>query len=179
MNDLSDIEMPESQYIAPENVLVEIAEAGAKRANTLRWDQILILSVMAGGFITVGALFGTLIATGVDNEGITRLLEGFGFSVGSSSLFLSGALLFTEVNVELPATLLSRRNRPPSLPSLRAASLKLWFLAAIGNIAGAFVLANVIVCTSDYGVGVEELLGEIMATKMRYQEVGGVEGFSR
>jgi hypothetical protein len=33
--------------------------------------EILVLSTLAGGFITVGALFSTLIAVGTTNEGVT------------------------------------------------------------------------------------------------------------
>ena len=97
-------ELPSNQYIPPEHVLIEMAEAGSKRASSLGVSQVMILSFLAGGFITVGALFSTLIATGTENEGLKRLLEGFGFSVGFFLVVLSGALLFTEVNVELPAT---------------------------------------------------------------------------
>jgi hypothetical protein len=108
-DDLPDApDLPAAQYIAPEVVLMEMGEAGAKRAMSLTAVQVLILSTMAGAFITAGALFSTLIATGTDNEGIKRLLEGFGFSVGFFLVILSGALLFTEANVELPATLLNR-----------------------------------------------------------------------
>lgn len=168
---------PVKQYIAPEDVLVEMAEAGSKRACSLRSGQVLILSVMAGGFITVGALFSTLIATGTENEGIKRLLEGFGFSVGFFLVVLSGALLFTEANVEIPATLLGNRKDREGLPPLRTAILRLWVLAAVGNMAGAFVLGQVIAYISSYGAGYEELLGEVVATKMRFQGVGGAEGF--
>ncbi len=174
MSDGTDL--PGSQYIAPEDVLLEMAEAGSKRACSLRVSQVLILSVMAGGFITVGALFSTLIATGTENEGLKRLLEGFGFSVGFFLVVLSGALLFTEANVELPATLLGNR-RPEESTSLRTAVLKLWLLAAVGNMVGAFVIGQAIVSVSDYGSGFEELLGEVVETKMRFREVGGAEGF--
>ena len=170
-------DLPPSQFIAPENVLIEMAEAGAKRACGLRAHQVLVLSVMAGGFISIGALFSTLIATGTDNQGVQRLLEGFGFSVGFFLVVLSGALLFTEVNVELPATLLGKRRDRLGLPPLRTAILRLWLLAAIGNMIGAFMLGQVIVYVSDYGGGFEALLGEVMATKMRFQDVGGAEGF--
>ena len=140
MNEESETDLPPSQFVAPERVLIEMAEAGAKRACGLRVHQVLVLSVMAGMFISIGALFSTLIATGTDNEGVQRLLEGFGFSVGFFLVVLSGALLFTEVNVELPATLLGRRRDRLGLPPLRTAILKLWLLAAIGNIIGAFFL---------------------------------------
>ncbi len=155
----------------------EMAEMGAKRAMSLSLVQVLILSTMAGGFITVGALFSTLLAAGTHNEGVKRLLEGFGFSTGFFLVVLSGALLFTEVNVELPATLLNRHpdHRGPS--TLRSAVLRLWFLAAAGNLLGACTLGLLISYTQSYGPGYEELLGEIVESKMRYQEVGGLEGF--
>jgi formate/nitrite transporter FocA (FNT family) len=74
-----DLDLPPVQHLAPELVLVEMAAAGAKRSLSLSGWQVLILSSMAGGFITVGTLFSTLIATGTDNEGVKRLLEGSDF----------------------------------------------------------------------------------------------------
>ena len=163
-----------AQYLAPEIVLVEMAEAGARRSMALSSWQVLILSILGGGFITIGALFSTLLATGTDNEGVKRLLEGFGFSTGFFLVVLSGALLFTEANVELPATLLSRNSAPFS-----SSILRLWVLAAVGNLVGAFILGQVISYTQAYGPAYEELLGEIVESKMRYQGIGGLDGFMR
>lgn len=177
-DDHSDaMDLPAAQHLAPEVVLVEMAEAGAKRAMSLSVIQVLILSTMAGAFITAGALFSTLIATGTDNEGVKRLLEGFGFSAGFFLVVLSGALLFTEVNVELPAALLNRNadNLGPS--TLRSAIMRLWILAAVGNLLGAFLLGQLINYIESYSAGYEDLLSEIVTSKMRYQEVGGFEGF--
>lgn len=171
-----DRDIPAAQYLAPEVVLVEMAEAGSKRAISLSGPQVLILSTIAGGFITIGALFSTLIATGTDNEGLKRLLEGFGFSVGFFLVVLSGALLFTEVNVELPAALLNRRHAAAGSSSIRTAILRLWILAALGNMTGAFLVGQVVGYTQSYGSGFEELLGEVVTSKMRYQEIGGFEG---
>lgn len=151
-----------------------MAETGAKRSLSLSSWQVLILSSIAGGFITIGALFSTLIATGTNNEGVKRLLEGFGFSTGFFLVVLSGTLLFTEVNVELPATLLNR-----DATTIGSSILRLWILAAAGNLFGAFVLGQVISYTQVYGPGYEELLGEIVEAKMRYQRIGGSDGFLR
>lgn len=169
-------DFPEAQYLAPEVVLVELAEAGAHRATSLKTSQVLILSMLAGGFIGVGALFSTLIATGTENEGVKKLLEGFGFSAGFFLVVLSGALLFTEVNVELPTTLLSHGK---GLPHLRSAVARLWALAAVGNMIGAFVFGNLVAFTSDFGPEFDALLAEIVDSKVRFGEVGGVEGFFR
>lgn len=165
---------PRAQYLAPDVVLVEMAEAGAKRAASLSIGQVLILSTMAGGFITIGALFSTLLAAGTDNEGVKRLLEGFGFSTGFFLVVLSGALLFTEANVELPATLMSGDG-----PAIRSSILRLWVLAAVGNMVGSFVVGSAIHYTQTYGAGYEEVLAEVVDTKLRYQTIGGVDGFTR
>ncbi len=171
-----DRDFPAAQHLAPEVVLIEMAEAGSKRAMSLTSLQVLILSTVAGGFITIGALFSTLIATGTENEGVKRLLEGFGFSVGFFLVVLSGALLFTEVNVELPATMLSRKRAGKSSSSIRSAILRLWVLAALGNMIGAFLVGQLVSYTQSYGAGYEELLSEVVTSKMRYQEIGGFEG---
>ncbi|MFV1989576.1 MAG: formate/nitrite transporter family protein [Acidimicrobiales bacterium] len=164
--------IPQAQYLAPEVVLLEMGEAGAKRSMSLSALQVMILAIMAGAFITAGALFSTLIAAGYENEATQRLLEGFGFSVGFFLVILSGCLLFTEVNVELPATLLNR-----NLSALRSSVFRLWILAFIGNFIGAFVLGALINYIQSYGDDYEELLTEVVAAKLRYKEIGGFEGF--
>ena len=42
---------------------------------------------------------------------------------------------------------------------------------------GAFVIGQIIIYVSDYGTGVEELMAEIVTSKMRFRDVGGAEGF--
>ncbi len=167
---LSDVD-PANQFLAPERVISEMAHVGAQRAVERSWPEVLLLSTMAGGLITAGALFSTLIATGTDNEGLQRLLEGFGFSVGFFAVVLSGALLFTEVNVEMPATLLGGNAR---LIASRVA--RLWVLAAFGNLIGALLVGWAVTASDSYTPGVAELFGEIVETKMRYREIGGVSG---
>jgi formate/nitrite transporter FocA (FNT family) len=164
--------LPDQQYLAPDVVLLEMAETGAKRAMSLTSLQVLILSTLAGGFIAVGALFSTLIASGTETEGTKRLLEGFGFSAGFFAVVLTGALLFTEVNVELPAVLMRRGGG-----EIRSAVFRLWILAAVGNMAGAFLIGQVVDYTQVYGPEFDELLGEIVDSKMRYQDIGGADGF--
>ena len=169
-DDLSDL--PDEQYLSPDVVLLEMARAGAKRALTLTVPMVLVLSMLAGAFIAIGALFSILIASDVESESVARLLEGFGFSVGFFLVILSGSLLFTEVNVELPATILRRGGRGRWVPLLR-----LWVLAAFGNLVGAFIIGLLI----DYVGGLDpkttELLGDVVDAKMRYQAVGGADGY--
>lgn len=169
-NELNDF--PANQFLAPERVMEEMAEVGARRTLARSPLEVLVLSVMAGGFITIGALFSTLIATGTTNEGVQRLLEGFGFSVGFFLVVLSGSLLFTEVNVEMPATLFGCDVR-----EFGARAGRLWVLAAFGNMLGAVLVGLAIASAEDFSPGVRELLGEIVEAKMRYQGIGGAQGW--
>ncbi|RMH78557.1 MAG: formate/nitrite transporter family protein [Actinomyces sp.] len=173
-DDSADGALPAAQYLPPERVLAEMAEANARRTRALSVWQIAVLSTMAGGFITVGALFSVLLAAGSHSEGVTRLLEGFGFSTGFFLVVLSGAVLFTEANVEVPATLLARDSR-----QVRSAVLRLWVLAAAGNLLGAFVVGRLVAYTMDYGPEYERVLGELVELKMRYRTIGGVDGVAR
>ncbi len=168
-----DHRAPEAQYLAPRVVLPEMAQMAAKRACGLGVGQVLVLSVMAGGFITVGALFSALLGVGADG-GILLLLQGFGFSTGFFLVVLSGALLFTEVNVELPAALLQGN---PGLLGSRI--LRLWVLAAVGNMAGAWLIAQLIELAHDYPDGYYQLLATTVDAKMKYRAIGGVDGWFR
>ena len=46
-------EFPANQFLAPELVMTEMAEVGARRAVGRTPVEVIVLSVMAGGFITV------------------------------------------------------------------------------------------------------------------------------
>jgi formate transporter len=163
-----------NQFMAPELVLTEMALVGAERACRRSVFEVVVLSMMAGAFITIGALFSTLIAVGTSNEGVQRLLEGVGFSAGFFIVVLSGALLFTEVNVEMPATLLQGDTR-----TIAVRVGRLWILAAFGNLAGAFLTGLAIHVAQSYSPAFDALLGEIVDAKMRYRDIGGIEGWGR
>jgi formate/nitrite transporter FocA (FNT family) len=165
-------EAPPNQFLAPDLVMTEMAEAGARRAMDRTVLEVVVLSILAGAFITVGALFSTLIAVGSTNEGLTRLLEGFGFSVGFFVVVMTGTLLFTEVNVEMPATLFGCEWR-----TLGSRVARLWILAGVGNMVGALLVGLAVATAERFTPGYYELLSEIVASKMRYREVGGAEGW--
>ncbi|MEX2625423.1 MAG: formate/nitrite transporter family protein [Ilumatobacteraceae bacterium] len=172
--DRDQLDGPLNQFLAPDLVLLEMAEVGAQRAARRTVPEVVVLSMLAGGFITIGALFATLLATGTSNEGVQRLLEGFGFSAGFFIVVLSGALLFTEVNVEMPATLLQGDAR-----TLASRVGRLWVLAALGNLAGAFVVGLAVHVSQSYSAAFDELLGEIVDSKMRFRDIGGADGWFR
>lgn len=165
---------PAPQYLAAEHVVAEMADHGTRRLQTLSAIQILVLAMMGGAFVTVGALFSVLLAVGIRSPGAERLVEGLGFSAGFFFVILSDAVLFTEANVVLPATILRCRRTPAA----RLATIaRFWALAWAGNLAGAFFVGYAIHLAQHYPSNVTELLGQVVARKMAYRSIGGLRGW--
>lgn len=109
---------PGPQYLSAEHVAAEMADHGTRRLSVL---QILVLAMLADGFVTAGALFSVLLAVGIGSPGTQRLVEGLGFSAGFFFVILSDAVLFTEANVVLPATILRCHGSPAAAGRVRTA----------------------------------------------------------
>ena len=147
-----------------------MAEFGRERIEAHSVGRTVILALMAGGFITAGALFSVLLSVGFEGAGAILLIEGFGFSTGFFFVVLSEAALFTEANVVMPATLLAGGSRASRV-------VRFWLLAWIGNFAGALLVGWLIRLSQGYSPAFEGILAEIVATKMRYQAVGGASSW--
>lgn len=161
---------PARRYLAPEYVVAEMADHGLHRLQTLSVWRILVLAMMAGAFVTAGALFSVLLAVGLNAPGSERLAEGLGFSAGFFFVILSDAVLFTEANVVLPATIL----RCHGSPGARLATIaRFWALAWAGNLAGALLVGYAVHLAQYYPADVTSLLGKIVARKMAYRAIGG------
>jgi formate transporter len=163
--------LPPARYIGSEFVMRVLAEHGRERIERLNSVRVLALGVLGGSFITTGALLAMLLAAGAQTEGALRLLEGFGFSIGFFFVILSGAVLFTETNVVLPAVLL--RHRAPVVRVLR-----FWALAVIGNVAGAWVTGQAIAFAIELSPATQQLLTETVAAKTAAVGGGGVAWWS-
>jgi formate transporter len=127
----------------------------------------MVLSMLGGGFITMGALFSVLLSEQVEALGPRYLLQGLGFSAGFFFVILSGAILFTEANVVLPSTLLLQR------PSVLLRKLVVfWALALIGNFLGALLTSWLICRAQVYPPEMHEALAAFVAKKTYYHSVG-------
>lgn len=168
------VDRPQTQYLDSSLVIDELADGGLRSVLRRSTFELLVMAVMAGAFITAGAYFSVVITSDVENESVKLLLDGFGFSAGFFVVMLSGALLFTEANVELPATLIGRTGVP------RARVARMWVIAGIGNFLGALLTALAItVATKQADPMVDERLHEIAVAKAGFREVGGLEGWLR
>jgi len=164
--------LPPAQHLPARRVIGELAEFGRSRIDDLSMFKILILGIMGGAFITAGALFSVLMASGFDSYGGRVLVEGLGFSTGFFFVVLAEAVLFTEANVAMPATLFHGVS-----PAGRV--VRFWGLAFVGNLIGAVITGWVIQFAQIYSSDFDALLAEIVAFKMSYRDIGGAEGWSK
>lgn len=88
---------------------VEMAEraeqAGARKAK-LPVTTLFLLAVLAGAFISLGAVFSTTVTTTTAEPlpfGIARLLSGLTFCLGLVLVVVAGAELFTGNNLKVMA----------------------------------------------------------------------------
>lgn len=164
--------LPPARYISADRVIGQMAEFGRHRIDSLSSSRVLVLGLMAGAFITAGALFSIHLSIGFEAPGAIALATGFGFSTGFFFVVLSETALFTEANVVMPATLLARGTR-----ALRV--MRFWALAWLGNFAGAVVVGWMIRIAQYHSPGFEEHLAALITSKMQYQAFGGAENWFR
>ena len=161
-----DSDVPRAQHLGADKVLAELGHHGAQRVAGLSAAQILVLGALAGGFISMGAVFSLLLGAGVESEGPKRLLEGLGFSTGFFFVILSSAVLFTEANVTMPSALVECRS-----PARQVA--RFWALALLGNAIGAVLISGLVVLAQEFSPGFRDLLDEVIASKLTWRSDGG------
>ena len=110
--------------------LAERVGVNKAATNTL---TLLVLALLAGAFISLGAMFYLVVTTSTGlGFGITRLLGGLSFCLGLILVIVAGAELFTGNNLVAIAWA-SRRIST-------AALLRNWILFYLGNIVGGTLL---------------------------------------
>lgn len=166
---MSDVSHPQQEYLKAEYASQAMAAAGHDHLD-LSLGRATGSALLAGAFVTFGALLSILIPAGVETEGIFLLLQGLAFAVGYYFVALAGVALFTEANVSLPDVLLER-NKP------HAHLARFWALTLVFNFAGAFLVGWMIHLAQDYSPEVTKVLEDIVATKMTYMRRGGVDAW--
>jgi formate transporter len=145
--------------ILPAAMAVRAEEHGVRRVRT---DPLTLfaLSILAGIFISFGAIFATAVTAGgitiASHDGgtalvtalpygVTRLLAGLVFSVGLILVAIGGAELFTGNNLIVMAWASGRVKTGDLLFN--------WSVAFVGNFAGAFLTAVLMFYTTQYTFG--------------------------
>jgi formate/nitrite transporter len=112
----------------PREIARAVERLGVAKAQT-DTVTLVVLAVLAGAFISLGALFFVVVVTGSSlGFGVTRLLGGLSFCLGLVLVVVAGAELFTGNNL-LAMAWASR------LIGTRAV-LRNWLLAYFGNVIG-------------------------------------------
>jgi formate/nitrite transporter len=117
-----------SEAHPPRGIAAAVESLGVAKA---RMDTVtlLALSILAGAFISLGALFFTVVVTDTRvGFGLSRLLGGLAFSLGLVLVVVAGAELFTGNNLVAMAWV-SRLVATREL-------LRNWALAYVGNVIG-------------------------------------------
>jgi formate/nitrite transporter len=126
---------------------VEVAGVAKARLSVI---ETLTLALLAGAFISFGAMFYTLAVTGSTlGFGPTRVLGGAAFSLGLILVVVGGAELFTGNNLLVMAW----ADRKISLARL----LRNWGLVYLGNFVGAVATAVLVTLSGIYDLAVGEV----------------------
>lgn len=106
---------------------------------------LVVLGVLAGAFIALGAMFMTIVMTGAGELpwGMARLAGGLVFSLGLILVIVGGAELFTGDSLMIVACA-SRRITPTAL-------MRAWGLVYLGNILGAVGTAALVYLAGQHG----------------------------
>ncbi len=107
--------------------------------------QILGLSLLAGAFIAVGAVFATTITTGASgvlSYGVTKLLAGLVFCLGLVLVIVGGAELFTGNNLIVMAWASGKVSTK--------ALLRNWSIVYVGNFIGSLVTVGLVFASKQY-----------------------------
>jgi formate transporter len=132
--------------LPPAQVAKKAETVGLTKAGMATFD-VFVLSVLAGAFIALGAIFATTVAAGGAElpYGVVRLLAGLTFTLGLVLVVVAGAELFTGNNLIVMAWA-SRRVATVAL-------LGNWVVVWIGNFVGAVATALVVYVSEQYTFG--------------------------
>lgn len=133
--------------LPPEGIALYAEDVGVKKAH---YDTLtlVVLAIMGGAYISIGALFATIVQSGAEGVmafGLTKLLGGLVFSTGLILVVVAGAQLFTSDSLLVMAWA-SRRITAREV-------LRVWVLVWLGNLVGALSLAIIVFLSGQYTAG--------------------------
>jgi formate transporter len=131
--------------LLPPEMAVQAEHVGVAKAN-MPVTKTLVLSILAGAFITFGAIFFTTVTAGSTMSfGMTRLIGGICFSLGLVLVILGGAELFTGNSLIIMAW----ANKKISAFQV----LRNWFWVFIGNFIGALFIVVLMFFAEQHNFG--------------------------
>ena len=155
--------------LLPQDMALKAETIGVNKAKAPT-SQLLALSILAGAFIALGAIFATVVATGTAASmpyGITRLLMGIVFSLGLILVIIGGAELFTGNALIIMAW------ADKKITTL--ALLRNWLIVYIGNFLGSIGTAAFILLSKQYVFSKGEMGKMMLSIAVNKTQLGFLE----
>jgi formate transporter FocA len=129
--------------LLPTEMAKKAEDVGLNKANLDFWT-LFALSVLAGAFIGLGAIFATTVSTGGTAlpYGVNRLITGLTFCLGLILVIVGGAELFTG------NTLIIMGFMSGKVPFIKL--LRNWGIVYLGNLVGSVLTALTMFLTKQY-----------------------------
>lgn len=129
--------------LLPTEMAQKAEDVGLNKANLDFWT-LFALSVLAGAFIGLGAIFATTVSTGGGAlpYGVNRLLTGLTFCLGLILVIVGGAELFTG------NTLIIMGFMSGKVPFIKL--LRNWGIVYLGNLVGSVLTALTMFLTKQF-----------------------------
>lgn len=133
--------------LLPQEMAIRAEYIGVRKAEA-PFLKTLTLSIMAGVFIALGAVFATTVAAGASGVlpfGVAKLLSGLVFCLGLILVVVGGAELFTGNNLIVMAWASGKVKT--------GALLHNWLIVYLGNFIGSFGTAALVFLSKQYLFG--------------------------
>lgn len=141
------IDQPRFDMLIPSEMAVKAEDVGVKKA-AMGWLNMFVLAVLAGAFISLGAVLATTVTAGGAQQlpyGVVKLLGGLVFCLGLVLVIVGGAELFTGNNLIIMAW----SSRKISTVQL----LRSWVIVYCGNLVGALATVVLMLWSGQYRFG--------------------------
>jgi formate transporter len=144
--DLTSVDRPAFDALVPREMAARAEDVGVRKAR-LDTLSLFALAVLAGAFISLGAIFATSVSAGAGDLpfGLVRLLAGLAFSLGLILVIVGGAELFTGNTLIVMAWASGKVGSGHVLRN--------WSIVYVGNLAGALATVAVMFVSGQYAFG--------------------------
>jgi len=133
----------------PDEMAEKAEEAGIKKAKR-SFSKTFVLAILAGAFISFGAIFATTITADITlSPSFTKLIGGLAFSLGLILVIIGGAELFTGNNLIVMAWA-NKRIKTSQI-------LKNWTIVFFGNFVGAISVVVLMFYSQQYSSGTGDI----------------------
>ena len=131
----------------PAKIAEQAENVGVLKADLDFWT-LLVLAILAGAFIALGAMFSTTVTSGAQGHiyfGLVKLLAGLSFCLGLILVVVAGAELFTGNNLIIMAFVSGKT-------TIRKL-LRNWIIVYLGNFIGSIATACIMFLCGRYKLG--------------------------